>query len=912
MKYRLRRWWVVGLFLVLSPVVFSSDLALISVGSESQAELSRQVCGNAFLRQGERFLVSLTPEAAALLVSAGVDVSVILAATDPADLALVLPDPVRSSANLDLARYGRTTLLDDGGLLVSVGPSGVAAFQAETGLKVTPLIDWQTSIEYYQPRAYFKLAAATYPTDSLANLINMDTLTALDQRLEAFYTRRVGSDSIDRARDWLVQKFQSWGYTQVTTPAFSYGGGTHYNVQAIKTGHAEPNSYIVIGGHYDSFNAQSPGSVFAPGADDDASGTALTLELARVFRNIPTRKSLIFIPFSAEEVGLYGSKAAADGFKSAGTNVECMFNFDMVAFVTDATWWLNLSSGPNTAYREITADAASRLTSIVPYITGLGSSSDHWPFYQHGFDIVDHIEHNFNTAGWHTNLDVSSRLNFPYFTEVAKLAIASVAITANAGKPGKIDHIVDNGDGSSVTVYVAGCNPSSTYWIFHGSESGVLTDSVLVPGGSCSVVVGGLPEGVPRYFGVVEAPSDGYRSIWSTQATETPFLHPRPPQGLTAIPEATQISLSWRHNLEADVDHYAVYRKVEGIGEWMAVVDNLTDTFFVDTHLQPQIPYLYAIVAIDHDGFESAISGDIKSYAATFDGGILVVDEFTQENVNHPDQSHQEAWLDTILGETPWALVDLDAASGGLTRNHVARFSSVFWNDDDEVKKMLTASSDPVIWFLNHPTNMLLSGRRTIPGVTTSPVPADHYLQTQFGLTGYSQVAPDFTGAKGQNGWPSVELGPPPKMQYLNWVEKLTGVPGTTVIYRWDADPDDPNNEEDPVGLAWDSPNGKRVLLSFPLYNLTPASAQALIAKAVEYFNEGSTGPTYGDVDMSGNVDISDLSVLIDYLFISMTSPPDMSAADIDQSCNVDISDVGWLIGYLFLGGPAPLPPCAP
>lgn len=899
--------------LVLTSAAMAGDLVRMAVNSESQADLARNLCGQALLRQGEEFLVMADAPAIEHLKHAGIEITIIQTDADPSRMALVFADPSGGRRKVDLAQFGRTMLLDDGVVLVNAGATSVAAIQSATGLNISTLSDWQTPIEYQPTRAYLNLAAATYPTDSLAGLINQDSLRAFDQRLEAFYTRYVWSDSIDRARDWMVQKLQSWGYTQVTTPTFSYGGGIHYNVKAIKTGYAEPNSYIVVGGHYDSYNSQSGGVVFAPGADDDGSGTALTLELARVFRNIPTRKSIIFMPFSAEEVGLVGSRAAAIDFKTAGTKVECMYNFDMVAFVTDAVWGLNLSSGPNTAYRQIAADAATRLTSIVPYITGLGSSSDHYSFHQQGFDIVDHIEHNFNFDGWHTNIDLSSRLNFPYFTQVAKLAIASVAIAANAGLPGKIDRVVDNGDGSSVTVYISGCNPSSTYWIFHGAASGVFTDSVLIAGGACSAEVTGLPEGALRYFGVFEKPADGYRAVWSAQSSQTPLLYPRSPRSLSALPEATSIALSWRDNLEADLDHYRVYRRIEGVGDWMIIGDNLTDTGFVDTHVVSQIPYVYAVLAVDVDGYQSAISTEVKSYAATFDGGLLVVDEFKQENYSQPTQAKQLAWYDSLLNGTPYDLFVLDTVFDTLNRPDVARFSSIIWDDDDIYNKRLTPNAGTVDWFLNHATNMLIAGYRTIDKSTTSPVPSNHIMKSQFGLSTFAPVVqPDFQGAKGQLGWPDVQIDMNRGAWTLNYVSKLVGVAGTTVIYRYDSDADDPTTENQPCGIAWDSPQGKRVLLAFPLWNLTPATSQALIAKAIAYFGEGGGGPVYGDIDMSGNVDIGDLTALIDYLYISLVPPPDLNAADMDQSCSVDISDVGHLIGYLFLGGAAPLPPCAP
>ncbi len=905
-----RQLWAGLVVFVLTQPTFSGDLALVSIENEQQAATVRQVCGSAYLRIDGRFLVDLEPGEAATLQSSGINADVIMTGVASDNIAFVLSDPAGTEP-FYLSAYGRTVSLSDGGRLVSMSPASAASLQTMTGLKISRLSDWQTPIEYLPPRAYWNLSPDSYPTDSLVNLIRLDTLKAFDQKLEAYYTRWIWSDSIRKARDWMVQKLQSWGYTQVTTPTFSWGGGTHYNVQAIKTGYAEPNSFIVVGGHYDSYNTQSVNVVYAPGADDNGSGTALTLELARVFSTVPTRKSIIFMPFSAEEVGLVGSSAAATGFRSAGTNIECMYNFDMVAFVTDPVWGLNLSSGPNTAYRQIAADAATRLTSIVPYFTTMGNSSDHYSFAQQGFDVVDHIEHNFNSAGWHTNIDLSSRCNFNYFTEVAKLAIASVAIAANSGKPGKIDRIVDNGDGNSVTVYISGCQPTSNYWVRYGTSSANLIDSFPVPAGGCSTVVTGLTDGTPYYFGIFETPPDGYRSVWSTVGTQTPMLYPRAPLHLVTSPQPYAIDLVWGANLEGDLDHYTVYRKIEGIGEYSVVGSNITGLNFTDTHVQRQLPYQYVITAVDHDGHESPVSRIVLSYAATFDGGVLLVDEFVQEFYSQPSQAKQIVWHDTLFDQTPYARVVLDSSTDTLTRSHVARFSSIFWDDDDIYVKLLNASSDPVNWFLSHPTNMLIAGYRTIDKSTTSPVPPGHVLKTQCGLSSFvSPSQSDFVGAKGQNGWPSVQIDKTRGAYTLNYINKLTGIPGTTVIYTFDSEDDNPVNENQPIGLAWDAPQGKRVLLAFPLWNLTPLSAQALIAEALSYFGETSIRVSNGDVDGSGAVDIADLTMMVDYMYISMAPPPNLNGADVDHSCNIDIADLIYLVNYLYLGGPDPLPGC--
>ena len=87
----------------------------------------------------------------------------------------------------------------------------------------------------------------------------------------------------------------------------------------------------MVTGHYDSrvtdvMNATSD----APGADDDASGVAAVMELARVFATRPTEATIVFAAVAAEEQGLYGSDHMAQVFKDAGADIQAMFSNDIV------------------------------------------------------------------------------------------------------------------------------------------------------------------------------------------------------------------------------------------------------------------------------------------------------------------------------------------------------------------------------------------------------------------------------------------------------------------------------------------------------------------------------------------------------------------------------------------------------
>jgi hypothetical protein len=804
--------------------------------------------------------------------------------------------------------------LSTGTYLSAMSPAEAAAIPDSSELFARNLNELNIPISYLVP-AYegLLLQIEDFPSDTLVNRVSQDSIYAFVTRLEAFQTRYIWSDSIDFARDWLVGQFQSWGYSDVTTPSFWWDGDWHYNVMVVKPGYAEPDKVIVIGGHYDSIvYGESPGPyVFAPGSDDNGSGTATVLEVARVLADIPLRKTVIFMAFSAEEVGLVGSWFAAEEFFWSGTDIEVMFNFDMVGYTENTYWDLSVTSGQNTAYRNLTSAAASRATALIPVVGSSPGGSDHMSFDQHGYNIVNSIESDFNYPGWHTNLDLSSRMDFPYLTEVVKMATASVAIVADAAHPTHVEEVVDMGDGASLMVVWSDCHPDYTYTVFAGTALGVYTDTFAVPSGMCTYVINGLTEGETYYVLVNGTPTSGYPAAYNTGNSGTPYVVPRAPRSLSATPEYQQIALDWLDNREADFDHYQIARRLDQL-DYALLANNITSSNYIDTEVLGQIDYGYKILAIDQDGYVSDYSNEADAFAATFDGGILLVDEMTT-SFGIPSQELQEVYFTNLLGNSPYLLERVDTDSSVMSRSMAGRGSSIFWFDDDLVIKALNSSYDNLVWFAGFQTNLLVTGLRTLVFAGSSPLSGGDLFFDQFGVSEYQEnQSSDFVGAIGQNGWPSMQAKPGGIFGgKIPNVCSLTPRPGAVVICSWDSFTDDPNYEGQPCGLLYQTANGPRVVLGFPLYFMTESSAQSFINHVKVFFGETDSLVTDGDVDGSGSVDVADLVYLVDFLFRGGISPANMNSADVDASCSVNVADVTYLVAYLFIGGPIPQPGCA-
>ena len=168
--------------------------------------------------------------------------------------------------------------------------------------------------------------------------------------------RLTGTAGNDSAAAFLARRYASLGLTPlapgyfqrfVARPVVREGPSPALptqNVFALLRG-SDPalrGEYVVVGAHFDHLGTSTDGALdpddktaVRRGADDNASGTAAVLELARLFARHPARRSIIFANFSGEEEGLLGSAYLADHMPVAVDSVDAMLNFDMVGRLKD-------------------------------------------------------------------------------------------------------------------------------------------------------------------------------------------------------------------------------------------------------------------------------------------------------------------------------------------------------------------------------------------------------------------------------------------------------------------------------------------------------------------------------------------------------------------------------------------------
>jgi hypothetical protein len=339
-----------------------------------------------------------------------------------------LVSPVEGVARVNLELYGKILLEDPKWQLIKT--SREKAFElVSVGYEVTHIRHKAKPLRYKPPIKVTKeVLWHSADINDLVNLVSEDSLRTWVQRLQNFQTRYSYSDSVLKARDWLYEKLISFGIDSVWLHHY-YDDSDQWNVVATVVGTEKPDKVIVVGGHYDSvvYGAGTNPLVWAPGADDNATGTAATLEMARIIAHNPLPITVMFVAFAQEEQGLIGSDYFAEYLHNNNTDVELMINSDMIAHSVDLDPDIVIYADASAMeWVNIMIQMANAYTYLDPSYKGPAANSDHHSFYQWGYDAVFATEGDFFSFGWHKNYDVVDSLNFPYMKEVVKMCLGTL------------------------------------------------------------------------------------------------------------------------------------------------------------------------------------------------------------------------------------------------------------------------------------------------------------------------------------------------------------------------------------------------------------------------------------------------------------------------------------------------------
>jgi len=333
------------------------------------------------------------------------------------------------------------------------------------------------------------------PLKDVAGLVKSDALKADIDKLVSFGTRHTLSSPTDpkrgvgAARAWAKGEFeaiskQCGGCLTLMTPTDTVSGNRIpqpveiVNVLAIQKGESDPNRVVIISGHIDSrvtdvMDAEHD----APGANDDASGTAAVIEAARALSHRKFAATIVYAVLTGEEQGLYGGKLLAKTAKEQGWQVEAQLNNDIIGNVEglngkiDRDHFRLFSEGTKASETEAEAkrrrlvggeiDSPSRnLARLVAELTDsvlpeihpkliyradrFGRGGDQAPLQEAGYPAIRITEAAENYHRQHQDLrtengiaygDVASGVDIPYLTLMTRVNVVALADMAWAPAP---------------------------------------------------------------------------------------------------------------------------------------------------------------------------------------------------------------------------------------------------------------------------------------------------------------------------------------------------------------------------------------------------------------------------------------------------------------------------------------------
>ncbi|MFL1895717.1 M20/M25/M40 family metallo-hydrolase [Aquimarina sp. 2-A2] len=298
----------------------------------------------------------------------------------------------------------------------------------------------------------FQITQQTLVNQSL-NLLNNTNIANQIIELENYGTRYHTTNSARQAVLDLKTKWESLAgnRSDVSVRIVNHSSTAMPSVVMTITGTDEPDSFVIIGGHIDSTARGNNGD--APGADDNASGIATITEAARVLFSMDYRpkRTVEFMAFAAEEVGLRGSKEIAQDYKGRNVDVVSYMQLDMTNYkgsskdVYVSTDSYNSSSLNNflielmNYYNATGTHQFTYGTTICNY-----GCSDHYSWAQQGYEVAFPFEATFSQSNpyIHTpndTFDRSPTANATHAAKFAKLALEYLIEISNDVSSGGSD-----------------------------------------------------------------------------------------------------------------------------------------------------------------------------------------------------------------------------------------------------------------------------------------------------------------------------------------------------------------------------------------------------------------------------------------------------------------------------------------
>ncbi|MBI5246056.1 MAG: M20/M25/M40 family metallo-hydrolase [Elusimicrobia bacterium] len=300
------------------------------------------------------------------------------------------------------------------------------------------------------------VAAGPYTLDQqavvtpLVAAVTESGIRATIDKLAAFNNRYYQSETGVTASNWILAR---WSELAAKIPGasvelFAHASWKQPSVILTIPGSEFPDEIVVLGGHLDSISGWGNSGARAPGADDNASGIAVLTEAARVIAEsgVRPKRTIQFMGYAAEEVGLRGSQEIAAKYSTGGKKVIGVIQFDMSNFKGTGAGIYFLTDFVDPTLSAFTAKLATQYSGVTAFTTKCGyACSDHASWTKKGFPSAMAFEATFDdsnkaihserdtlaTSGGDASHSIPfAKLSVAFALELAKTAPAAVKVTS--------------------------------------------------------------------------------------------------------------------------------------------------------------------------------------------------------------------------------------------------------------------------------------------------------------------------------------------------------------------------------------------------------------------------------------------------------------------------------------------------
>jgi hypothetical protein len=327
---------------------------------------------------------------------------------------------------------GVRVILDRGRfLLVELDPKRARRLdeENETCYGVLPLKENQIVFDVHEPTA-----ARTTPVAWIQDLVDKVARPSLEAdlaHLVSFLTRHSTSTHYAEAATWARDQLEAMNY-KTRVQNITLNGSASRNVIADKPDSSTgTRNVVLVTAHLDSINLRGGPAASAPGADDNGSGSAGLLAMARAFQDHRGMHDLRFVLFGGEEQGLFGSKQYVAGLSALErARIQAVINMDMIGSLNSPAPSSVLLEGAPLSQSVIDGlnEAAATHTQLTVQTSLQSANSDHVPFIRAGLPAVLTIEGADHTNGTvHSNEDTIDRIDYDLALEILRMNVAFTA-----------------------------------------------------------------------------------------------------------------------------------------------------------------------------------------------------------------------------------------------------------------------------------------------------------------------------------------------------------------------------------------------------------------------------------------------------------------------------------------------------